>query len=643
LLGLAACSSNEDFQLNNDDTKTISIKLGLSDANIPTRSSDSYSNSLINTPTYQGDALVNKVYFQAYDMDDKPMFDELKSLDMKNGSATATVTLPNTGTYTLVFWSQYDKCEFYDLSDFPNIKLKNIDKLTDNDPSMAAFCYKVSEVHPSLLDQMDITLHRAVAQLNLGMQLATYENYDAAQRPNYSKVTLYDVPTELNLLTSETSSNANLTYTLSSNITNSSHTNLKIKSSTSDQYVDCAWLSMCYMLAPNHQTTISKAVFDLYNVEDGLSGYTQNIVVNNVPITQNYRTNIFASLSDDITFTINTDFQWAGEDLDIVKLDAEAFSELTPAEVLALENMDVIIDLEGKSVCPPLYNVGANNVLNPVRLQCRNLIIKNGTINRQSVQVLCSGNVTISDVKFTGDPEGQMARLIIGPVNGVDDTQIYAKEINIEDVDFTGSDAVLYDVFIAGSVPVEDAANNTLLTAGQGTDKIYINGSKFGANSYDAIRFLGAGDNSVISISNCSFTLPYQGQMFEPAHAINISNVGNNSGVEIDMADCSYTYAQEGKTAFFPGYENHAGFLGLSSYVLYSAYEWGMKNWIIQFHTIKHDGNTIKSLLPGTTDSLLGLPADIAKSTFPADVTINATKNVDIISAYPADYFDFEK
>jgi hypothetical protein len=68
-----------------------------------------------------------------------------------------------------------------------------------------------------------------------------------------------------------------------------------------------------------------------------------------------------------------------------------------------------------------------------------------------------------------------------------------------------------------------------------------------------------------------------------------------------------------------------------------------MKNWIIQFHTIKHDGNTIKSLLPGTTDSLLGLPADIAKSTFPADVTINATKNVDIISAYPADYFDFEK
>jgi len=188
LLGLAACSSNEDFQLNNDDTKTISIKLGLSDANIPTRSSDSYSNSLINTPTYQGDALVNKVYFQAYDMDDKPMFDELKSLDMKNGSATATVTLPNTGTYTLVFWSQYDKCEFYDLSDFPNIKLKNIDKLTDNDPSMAAFCYKVSEVHPSLLDQMDITLHRAVAQLNLGMQLATYETTMRLSVPTIRKL-----------------------------------------------------------------------------------------------------------------------------------------------------------------------------------------------------------------------------------------------------------------------------------------------------------------------------------------------------------------------------------------------------------------------------------------------------------------------
>ncbi len=651
---MVGCGAEEDIRPENGESKTIVLNLGLGDANIPTRTR-AENNSLINTPTYQGDSLVNKVYFQAYDTKSQPMFDEIKELPLEYGTTTATVTLPNTGTYTLVFWAQNDECEYYDRSEFPTIKLKNTDKLKNNDPSMAAFFYKVTDVHPALLDQMSIILRRAVAQINLGMDLATYSSYTSTQQPNISSVTLYDAPTSLDLLTSETSGNADLTYAASKNITNGKHTNLKIKNPTYDsskdtdesnpERIDCAWLSMCYTFAPNHQTTLTKATFDLSNDGESTTGYLQNVLVNNVPITQNYRTNIFASLSGNISFTINTDFQWAGEDNSIVQLDADGFSKLTPEYAATFADMDVIVDLGGKTVNIPTYSTAGNNYV-PIRFVCHNFTIKNGTLNNESLQILASNQVTITNVNFTGNANGQYAPLIIGPVNGTDDVQTeYATGINIENVDFTEHKGALYNILIAGSQPVIENASS--ISVGEGTHQIYISSSKFANFSVDGIRLVGVPDNGIVTISQNAFTgikhavtaLDYYGQ---PGHAINISNIGKNENVEIDMANCSYSYDTTGAFTTTDSENYHAGFLGLSKYVIpdLNTYEWGMSSWTLQYHTITCGDSPVNSLLYGVEQSLLGLPKGLSKGYFPKEITIDDTRNVSInTESYPTGYF----
>ena len=458
---LASCSNDDNLEpVEGDGHVTFTINLG--DVSPGSRSS---SGDLINTPTYQGDDLVNVVYVQAYDANGNAAMQQVLKLPLTNGGTSTTVYLPSTGTYNVVFWAQDSTCQAYSLNNFPQVSVKYPSGQLDNDPSLTAFYANVPGVQPVLLNNMTVTLKRAVAQVNVGMTYSDYTKLMATKRPNYSSVTFTGLPTTFDLLTGTTLSpnaNATTTFGLSKGIItqNSGNNTVPLSVTTTSSgsstsvTTDYAWLSMCYVLAPSDLLAVTKATFTFQNAPAAVAAsgnnpgtplYTQSVVVDNLPITQNYRTNVIASLAGNIEFTIQTNFQWTGSQNSIVNLTADQFAALASNEDADFGNQDVIVDLGGASISAPSTSTTTST---PVQITCRNFTLENGTINNGSLYILNTGSTTVSSIKFTGAAGNSTSRLTIGDASGVSgssgssESSEFAQIINLTGLDFSGQSEV---------------------------------------------------------------------------------------------------------------------------------------------------------------------------------------------------------
>lgn len=238
-----------------------------------------------------------------------------------DNEATVTVTLVKGQTYDFVFWADSKGTNYYTV-DLENKNVTvNYGGLAANNKYRDAWYatlegYKVTD---SNLHQ-DITLRRAVAQINVGTL-----DYDKAVTAGVtvtkSEVTVKGVANVLDLFTGKTEGNVDVTFAaaaLPMNTLPAGENTLSVFRGA-DQATEYEYLSLNYVLvADNSADGTEKGlvtfVVDFY--EDGNDQPVNNpIEINNVPVRRNYRTNIISEnvLTDMSTFSIVIDPAFDGE------------------------------------------------------------------------------------------------------------------------------------------------------------------------------------------------------------------------------------------------------------------------------------------------------------------------------------------
>lgn len=659
-LTFAGCSSDEvtdPAPASADGTLSLNVRLAQSPT---TRSS-------IGVPTNPGDAGVDVVYIQAYDTDGNPALADIEKVNLTNGAATVTLNLPSTGTYNLAFWAQNSHNTVYDLSNFPTVTANYPAGQLNNDSTLTAYFATVAAIQPVLVSNLTVTLQRAVAQVNVGMNYTGYLAMKSTKKPNLSQVTFTGLPTQFNVLTGTTVSPANADTTITFNyadgiITDNKGQNttpLTVKTDTAT--TNYAWVSMSYVLAPNNVLALPSATFLFENAATATADapiYTQQIRVNNIPITQNYRTNVIASLASDVTFVIQTDYAMAGDQNNIISLSADQFAALKPdaSGVFDFGSQDLVVDLNGSTIAAPTCtnDYGQQTA---VKLKCRNLTIENGTISSGMLWLCNTGETTVYNVNFTGSAGTTDAqRIVIGDASGGTASE-FATKITLYGLNFANMEVCNNAILIDGGL-VTTSSETPQPTLG--TSLVTISNSTFANTAGDAIRIIGLASNGQVNLTDCTFDLPYQVKSVSflepkygyPGNAIDLNNSNGATGIVVNASNSTFQYvpvSYNGSTVSSFGSNDQiwdAGLVGVGPYFNLMENEttsWSMASWSLRFLNIGYgtaaSSSLIEALNPGVQNSLVGFARGVSSSLYPTSAQINNVVVSTSFSSYPSGYF----
>ena len=220
--------------------------------------------------------------------------------DGKN-KAKVTLDLVNDQHYTVLFWAQVKeegKPAAYITEKLTEVKYaKGVDQYLANDESLAAF-YAVNTVNDGVPGSSTVYLKRPFAQVNL----CTFNKRDVTNTVDHpgdynvaivnSKMTLKKVPTQFNVATSEATEPADFSFVY--NVVPSGEDKTIEVNSTKYYYA-----GMNYVFAGDNLELT-------YDIQTSLNGSTNYAVVNNViaevPVKENYRTNIIGNLLTSKTY-----------------------------------------------------------------------------------------------------------------------------------------------------------------------------------------------------------------------------------------------------------------------------------------------------------------------------------------------------
>ena len=221
----------------------------------------------------------------------------------KKNTAKVTVDLLQDQHYTVLFWAHVKEADAYDTEDLRKVTYrKDLSQYAANDESLAAF-YAVSFITDGDPAEQTVTLTRPFAQLNLGTLNSKAENdgtYTIAL--DKSKVSVAQVPTVFNVATSEVSEPVTLSFALADVPAKTAGDEVLTVNETSYQYA-----GMNYVFAGDNVTVT-------YLITTKLNGTTEasvNNVVENVPLHENFRTNIIGNLltsTTDYEIVVDADF-----------------------------------------------------------------------------------------------------------------------------------------------------------------------------------------------------------------------------------------------------------------------------------------------------------------------------------------------
>lgn len=212
-----------------------------------------------------------------------------------------TLRLAKGNTYTGFFFAQNQELQPYIINTADGcsaILTADYSKMaTGDDRADAFYAYHNFAVYAGHSEE--VTLKRAVAQVNLGT--IAYEDFNAtaASPLDVVQVNFWDIPTRVQLRDGSVLS------------TTEYHQSFRpVDSPMSDEVLtvndeEYTWLAMNYMLAPSAGTEIVKAQY--YLVAENNVPIT-GTGASNFPVRMNYRTNILGQiLTGDIEFTIVID------------------------------------------------------------------------------------------------------------------------------------------------------------------------------------------------------------------------------------------------------------------------------------------------------------------------------------------------
>ena len=693
---MVSCAATEEPQpVEGSGTVVLNVSLASTEGGSRSGKADDY---LVNTPTYLGDEYIDVLYYQVFDVSksDAPvaLYDNpMVATDFKkDGSTSIEFQIPSTGSFNIVFWAQHNFTDTeiaageknpYTIGNLSNIKVDYDAIGTNNNNKVSAFYATTGALNSATATSRNVYLTRAVAQVNVGMSLTGYNDLKSDYKPQYSTVKFTGLKDQINLLTGKTSfsdgkdENSVTTfartkniaatyddgvnsaeaetfkqnvkqYRLTTHVSHDENTNTTVEATNATDY---AWVSMCYVLAPNEVYAIPAAEFSFYSKDDD-SSFKQVVRTTNVPITSNYRTNIISTLTGKVTTVVQTAYYWAGNQTSIIKLTAADFAKLanqtdTDANYIDYSNYDLVIDLSDAGAtgvaAPMKKNVTNTTTDTPLKIKANSITLQNGTISSGAVHFVSTGKITITNVKFTGNASNYGTRIMIGD-GTFDDDQTgdeYSPEIVIDNVDFSGSEETQTCITIDGGITTP---TNKASIADNGTYKLTISNSKFANFKAYAIQIVGMRNNGTATISDCDFKLPYVGYMYEPARGIELFNDNGASGVSVEVSSCTFEYSE------FPtdGTKNYraglVGLSGLSKEIGASGdYDWKLSSWSIKFKDINGTntaGTALTDLGIGTAKSLLSLQGSLYETSwFPQSVYLNDQVVNIPFDSYPTDYF----
>ena len=224
-----------------------------------------------------------------------------------DGKATLPLDLVNNQNFTVLFWAQNAAAAAYDANDLTAVTYAKTSYLSNND-DLAAF-YAVAYVADAKHVKKDgtatsgeVKLTRPFAQLNLGTLNVVK---DFTVKLVSSTVTVDKAPTKFNVATNETSEEKSFTFADA----NVPAGELEVNG-TKYQYV-----AMNYLFAGSNLTVDYTIKAEL--IPDGATTGTVSEITNqvkNVPVDENYRTNIIGNLLTSKTdYEIVIDAEFAGE------------------------------------------------------------------------------------------------------------------------------------------------------------------------------------------------------------------------------------------------------------------------------------------------------------------------------------------
>ena len=256
---------------------------------------------------------------------------------MANKKATLELDLLQDQDYTILFWAQVSGKGYYDTSDLRQVK-SVATTVAGNDEDRAAF-FQRHDFNTSTKQNYDVTLYRPFAQLNLGTTLASLKPVQDGQTQGYeiavlqSEVVVSGLSSTFDLTTGKALA-GNETFT---------HQSADTPANTTGEYlvvngINYHYVAMNYLFVPEEDKLVSVS----YKITTD-KGVVENSI-NNVPVKENYRTNIVGNLLTSKTeFEIivderfnqpdkEADYVWGGEVQAVTPVN-DVYSISTAAEL----------------------------------------------------------------------------------------------------------------------------------------------------------------------------------------------------------------------------------------------------------------------------------------------------------------------
>ena len=276
----------------------------------------------IATKTIADGLNVNEVHYEVYknvEGVDHALLDEYSEpmakgvVDMANKKANITLDLLQDQEYTVIFWAQVKDAGHYDTSDLRCIELAGA--ADANDETRAAFFKRFDFDTYEHKDYANIVLRRPFAQLNLLTTMESLKPVSTGQTEGYeidaktSEVIVTGLAASFNTVTG-VGNYVDYPYTFNMNATPEEQGQATLTVNGKDYH----YVSMNYMFVPVNAEDGSATVNIAYEIVTDKGSIEHEIV--NVPIRENYRTNVIGNLfTKESKFEIIVDANFDGQNL----------------------------------------------------------------------------------------------------------------------------------------------------------------------------------------------------------------------------------------------------------------------------------------------------------------------------------------
>ena len=284
---------------------------------------------------------VNKLFVQVYSADGKTLiYSTSQEIEV---STTVSLSLIQDQQYDVIFWAQNGTAyETIDLRSIP------MDVNHHNSESGAAFFASINDYTP-VAEAQSIKLRRPFAQLNLGTSLASLSTNAGDVVISRSSISVGNVATHFNAFEGKGYGEQTLNYDFALIPSE------KLVVATQEY----KYISMDYLpIASDEQALVTVEVV----IETTLGNVSQTFT--NVPVKENYRTNIVGNLvSTSAEFTVSVDEAWEGvenypdSNLENLYVAAANGGEVVltdnvelPSTLVVADDKSMVIDLNGHDI-----------------------------------------------------------------------------------------------------------------------------------------------------------------------------------------------------------------------------------------------------------------------------------------------------